>query len=60
MCSFFYEIHDPKQSNMETELHENLKKSIKLTVLTGFLIGNIFFTENVSKTKHFQIVFNFI
>ena len=36
MCSFFYEKHDPKQSNMETKLHETFIKSIKLTVLTVF------------------------
>ena len=26
MCSLFYEIHDPKQSNMETKLHETFIK----------------------------------
>ena len=34
-------------------------KSIELTVLTVFFyLKYFFFTENVSKTKHFQIVFN--
>ena len=49
-----YEIHDPKQSNMETKLHETFIKSIKLTVLTFFLIEDFFLQNMYQKPNIFK------